>query len=68
MLKRAWMLVAVLWAACELGAQLASGRPVSGKIWGIALAPLALWFVLGGAGRFIVTGSFTKPKCRLYRP
>jgi hypothetical protein len=68
MLKRAWLLLSVIWAACELGAQLASSQPVTGKIWGIALAPLALWFVLAGAGRFVVTGSFTRPKLRIYRP
>jgi hypothetical protein len=70
MLKRAWMVLAVLWAVFFLWE--ASGRTEPAAVPGtrvlvVALGPLAVPWLLGMFFRFVITGSFRRSPVRVYR-
>lgn len=69
MLKRAWIVVAGGWAAIVLYAGTTRSDGIMEKDLILALAPIAVGWLLARAGRFVVTGSpIKRPRAIPYRP
>jgi hypothetical protein len=61
MLKRAWFVLAGLWAAVFLGNGSTRLHGIQNWDWLLAFAPLAIGWLVAEAARFIVTGTVTRP-------
>lgn len=67
MLKRAWLLVSIVWALVFLWNGSTKLDGVGDGDVMMAAAPLAIGWLLVKSLRFIATGSFRKPRTILYR-
>lgn len=61
MLKRAWLLIAGVWALVFLAAGTTREHGIKSLDVGIAVAPLIAGWLLARGMRFIVTGTAVKP-------
>jgi hypothetical protein len=66
-LRRAWLTLSLLWAALALWGGMGRQTGLEGKDFVLALAPGSILFGAWLVLRFIVTGSFARPRAVPYR-